>query len=328
MNVCFIVAAHYIGSSQMRGHQIKAALAQQGITSSVLDWNDVSSCSDIDLMKFDTFVFVKFPAFHILERLRFKFKAKYLLDIIDNYSVHKDLKDGDNRYDLFDAFIAVNTYHYMFIRKETLCIQNKPVWLIPFHHTNFKNLVIDAHKPVRNIGFQGDISNRMPRMFEQELEGFCDNHNVKWLPFYIERGSETSNPVSAFEASAFLHQQLHNMDISIIFPPSISANSSSLREDVWERLLFKPATRLINSFSHGIPTICFPYTGYMEACVSSGYPLFCTQEGELFNLLEGLITNIQLRLEASDRGREIARRYSLEMIASTYVRYLIDADFG
>jgi len=326
MKICFIVYALNVGSAFLRGYQITESLARHNIEAHILDWPDLTiKLSREKSLEYNIFIFVKEWSPELVSMIKKKSNAKIIIDIVDNYQLHDEFSYNKVSYDLVDVFVVPTTYQKMLLTQRFLNYKKKPVWVIPHHHTNFYNLINDVIRPVNCIGFQGTVSNRIPKTLEKKLKFFCKSHKIKWKSFFTRGIKILYNSLSISEINLLVQHQLDNIDIGIIFPPDNSSISNPIEREKFtmELLLFKPATRLLNFLSHGIPTICYPYTSYLEVCVSSGYPLFVSDEDSLFNCLKLLIEDVSLRSNIAKKGLEIANRYSLEQIVLYYRDYLL-----
>jgi len=326
MKICFIVYALNVGSAFLRGYQITESLARHNIKADILNWPDLAiklSCEKS--LEYNIFIFVKEWSQDLAGMIKKKSKGKIIIDIVDNYQLHDEFTCNKVSYDLADLFIVPTTYQKILLTQRFLNYKKKPVWVIPHNHTNFYNLINDVTRPVNCIGFQGTISNRLPKTLEKKLKNFCKSHKIKWRNFFIQEIKLLYNFLPISKINQLIQHQLDSIDIGIIFPPDNSGikNIIKMEKSTMELILFKPATRLVNFLSHGIPTICYPYTSYLEVCVSSGYPLFCSDEDSLFNWLQLLIEDVSLRSNISKKGLEIANKYSLEQIVLYYRDYLL-----
>jgi hypothetical protein len=330
MRVYFIVANRF-GSAQMRGYQIGINLAKKGIETKVLDLQKIDQNFLRTISNHDIIVMVKSPSYHIVETLKSKTNARIVLDIIDEFYVMKEMALLREKYTCFDAYIVTSEYQKIYLR-DIIGI-NKQIWYIPQHHTNFHNQINSFKKNIESIGFQGALSNRLSAELETKLIDFCECNKLKWKTFYTENIPEVNNDLLGYETSKIIHQQLNEIDIGVIFPPSphkavrptfsLSIPEMSKDEYLWYCLLFKPATRLLNFFSHGIPTICYPYVSYLHAAANSGYNLFCSEESELFKLISRSFRDVNLRSVASNQGVNIANMYSIDRIVRIYYDHFV-----
>jgi hypothetical protein len=325
LRICFVVSSFSVGSAHLRGVQVSNALVRLGIDSQVHSWLEFEEDAALHLSGFDVYLFVKEWNHDIALKIKNDTNCKVVLDILDNYLLHDRLIRRDSKYELIDALIVSNTHHKIALHCLGFGV-TKPIWVIPHHHTNFHCWANNTAKPVQCIGFQGDITNRLPEELEQDLRDFCNSRGMKWRAFYTHTTQESCAHLSPTEINTVIHEQLRSIDIGIIFPPVLPDGITGVDERVWRYLLFKPATRLINFFSHGIPTICYPYVSFLEACVDSGYSLFCCDKKSLFRLLEQLVIDGTQRQLAAEQGMTIASKYSLDRIIPAYYTHLSSLD--
>lgn len=116
------------------------------------------------------------------------------------------------------------------------------------------------------------------------------------------------------------------VDIALLWPPEYSPVMP---------IVSRPVTRLVHWWSHGTPTIFYPYSAYTETADAQDY-YQCDELG-LFELrharsldvvdkmLNVLLKNPQLRECLSARGLRIAKDYSPERVASHFVKALEEA---
>lgn len=320
MEICFGVSNLRVGSALLRGYQVSQALSQHGIVSKTIDWGELAAETLPIPRDCDIVMLVKEWHPGLAMKIKQQTRAKLILDVCDNYHLHRMICHKNEHFELVDAFVVTGTYHQIALSRFFLD-EKKPIWVIPHHHTNFRNIVNDVTKPVKSIGFQGDTLNRLPRSFEEELQGFCSLHGLEWLTFYTQKARKQCATLPFEEINDVIHHQLNLIDVGIIFPPKRAPQKPAMSVDdpLFELLLFKPATRLLNFFSHGIPAVSYPYVSNLEVCVQSGYDLFCSDKECLFSILESLIKDQSLRQSAFTKGQRIATHYSLDSLILKYI---------
>ena len=322
MKVCFVVKDLRVGSALLRGYQVSQALSQLGVLSRTIDWDGLTTEVLSDLDDWDIVLFVKEWSPDLAAKIKQQTSARLILDVYDNYNLHKTIDREGDHCELVDAFIVTGVYHQIALKRWFLG-EDRPIGIIPHHHTNFASVVNDITKPIKTVGFQGDFSNHLSRALERKLQHFCDSHNLEWLTFYGQKTAKQCVDLPFMEVNNIIHHQLSLIDVGIIFPPKRVPGKPppSVHDPLFELLLYKPATRLLNFLSHGVPTICYPYISHLEVCVQSGYELFCNDEQCLFDLLERLVRDQGLRQSVFEQGQVIASRYSLDLIAPMYVAF-------
>eukprot|EP01138_Halocafeteria_seosinensis_P005791 gb/GECG01005920.1/.p1 GENE.gb/GECG01005920.1/~~gb/GECG01005920.1/.p1 ORF type:complete len:486 (+),score=31.81 gb/GECG01005920.1/:1-1458(+) len=150
---------------------------------------------------------------------------------------------------------------------------------------------------------------------------------------------ESGMPVSGFqrllgrilssEEFREMQQPFHNstliedVDIALLWPPDGSTSVT---------FAARPVTRLVHWWSHGVPTIFFPYSAYTETAETYNY-YGCDEMGlfglrylshiaELGKWLDLLKNNDGLRQCLSTRGRKIAKHFTPSAIAAKFVSVL------
>lgn len=120
------------------------------------------------------------------------------------------------------------------------------------------------------------------------------------------------------------HSILKEIDIGLLWPPQSKSSP--------ELLALRPVTRLVHWWSHGIPTIFFPYMAYTET--AEAYEYYKCDELRLLHLryassmevvekLLGILRHSPaLRECLSAAGLRIAKDFSPKMIASRFVTVL------
>lgn len=300
------------------------AFASHGVESDVRTWEELA-VGRVHLGKHgcDLFIFVKEWSLELARELRASGTARIAVDLLDNFALNATFDPDSQDYREVDVFVVASGFHRTVLASRFAPTQCKPIWVVPHHHSNLFGQVNNITRPVRCVGFQGDITNRLPRALEARLRAFCDNRGLDWVAFYTHETKALHPYMSPSEINAMVHHQLTTIDIGVIFPPEPSPSkenkSTPTLKYAHENVLLKPATRLLNFLSHGIPTVCFPYASYLEVCTRSGYALFCSDEDSLFARLDELASNESLRTITSEQGLAIAAEYSLARIAEHYL---------
>lgn len=177
---------------------------------------------------------------------------------------------------------------------------------VHFVHTEVKDYVCDSVKPAYSSFESG--------MKRKDL---------------ISKWGKIMSPEDLWETQEPFHRNstLDDIDLALVWPPRGDYDMLHLAA--------RPVTRLVHWWSHGVPTIYFPYMSYTETADAYGYyncdelgllPLrYATSMKVVDTLISVLLKNPSLRDCLSARGRQIAELFSPKIIASRFVRVLEEA---
>jgi len=218
-------------------------------------------------------------------------RAKIAYDMIDNWN-------WNNLNSNFDYVIASNESHAQHIKK----FYNGKIIIIPHLHTNVarRRKSIPSIKTIGYIGMvkQFDISN--------EMLNFCIKRNFTW---FQAGGSKI----------ATVENETMKLDLGVIY---ISQAMEKLGLKYEYIRNFKPATKLTNLFSYGIPCLFNPTVSFMEVVASDPGLNFLVvrNKNEIFSKIDKLYNNFNKFKELSDRCYSIANNYHLDNADKYYSR--------
>jgi hypothetical protein len=120
--------------------------------------------------------------------------------------------------------------------------------------------------------------------------------------------SDPQRPHGTRDWQDVYHTAVDDVDIAIIWP----------QDDGHLETYFKPVTRLVYWWSHGVPVIFYPTQTYSEAALAAGYPLAATTVQQVEWWMERLVASAALRKEVAALGLRAAAAYSMEGTAARY----------
>jgi glycosyltransferase involved in cell wall biosynthesis len=236
---------------------------------------------------FDAIVYVKtFPDRAVLERIRRK-GVKQVFDPVDEYRWWKIWA----RRSFVDAFIGANLTHAIWLEKRF----GAPAVELPHHHCNFEELRIPPRRSPPTLGYIADAKRwRANRRIARRL------------------GLPLVTSLNQSQGRQGLAELYLAVDIGFEF-----RKASTDRR-------FKPATKVVNFMSYGIPSVLGFETGYTEVALHGEHCLYAHSPREMVLLLERLARDADLRVRMGEAGFEAARRYHIREIAGRYRAFLSD----
>lgn len=182
--------------------------------------------------------------------------------------------------------------------------------VIRHHHTNHRKIVQPRTGQMKVIGFTGSRKNSGGNInkFLEEIELWGKDKNIKIVRIVSTRMEGRRVKADVYDQSKYHTGEIDAVDVALIWPKDYS-NSE---------IYFKPITRLIHWLSHGIPTIVFPTQSYIEIAQEFGYPLLANTTSDVIKWLEVLLHDRTLRIQVSQKGLELAQKYSLKTRALRY----------
>jgi hypothetical protein len=352
IDIVFIVFDNW-GSAKLRGQLMNEALVTLNVSFARSSLVDVQTLLEgrIDKANVDIWVFVKHCRPHVADACK-KHSPKSLifLDILDNYK-DEELPATGPLVDLIEGSTITGADYVLTQSKIVQGQQPTQIW---YHqHTNAGPWEVkqaaDVTRDVKVIGFlcggTGTMADEKTlaavgkmackhsavlRVYNQELD---DNNNIDFritdwgcegkqvgVP-HIDSGSGTGSsgaktsrgsPSAASglaplaQAQMKFHQGISDVDIAFLWPP-----------DDLVTTLYRPPTRLLYWWSHGVPTVFFPYKSYVEVSEASGYSVDSVNMSSaslpgIEAILATLATNTSVRQSLHKLGLEAARWYSTE----------------
>ena len=188
-----------------------------------------------------------------------------------------------------DFYIVNNTYQKEELAKHT----DSTVFIIPHHTVNFENIRSSTGAKAKRFGYVG-----LPSQIDsvKEIEGICNSLGAEFNIY---------NPKTREECVSCLSE----IDVGIVY---LDKNNQWYKEIINQ----KPATKLLNFQSFGIPTICTRYNSFKE--FGAGANIFINDFNQLKNAIKMIIEDEDTRKEISDRGYENAQNYSIDKIGEYY----------
>lgn len=288
MRFVFIGHNYETASMYMRGISIAKALQRQGIEAHYVINEKIKSVL-IDKETICVFIKVVWPD---TLKLAKDAGAKCVYDIIDNWT-------WSNLRHNWDFVIASNKEHHKFITE-----QNISSIVIPHLHTNF-NKTRKAISTIKTVGYIG-----LDKQFviTKEMKGFCSKSGLKW---HQGGGGDYKT----------VEKETLQLDLGLTFVmPAIS--KSGLNYD--NIMKFKPATKLTNYFSYGIPALFNPTTAFTE--LISADPelqyLVVFKIEDIFNKINELRKNTTKFNDISNRCYALADKYHMNNAKEYYSRLI------
>jgi hypothetical protein len=148
-------------------------------------------------------------------------------------------------------------------------VTDKPVYVIPHHNCNFlkkHNMLKGRPKRLGYIGLPEQT------IHEDSMISLCKKLDISF----------TSQDVTSHDQ---LDEAFSKIDIGVVYFDRIE----SKKEYQDKILLYKPATKLSNFQSYGIPTVCLPYESFKQFGGSKN--IFVNNFEELETAIEMLVNN-------------------------------------
>ncbi len=185
-----------------------------------------------------------------------------------------------------DAFLAANHTHAVVLRRR----YGLPATRIPHHHCNMDEVTIAPDRTPATLGY---IGGRDYWPLNRRL--------VRRLDYPVFSSVETPRPM----VEGYL-------GVDVGFAYRVDANAVS----------YKPATKLVNFMSFGIPSVLNPETGYLEVARHGEACLYAQSKKEFAVLLDELAGDLPLRRRLGEAGVEAARPYHIRSVAEQYRSFL------
>ena len=201
----------------------------------------------------------------------------------------KNVDFGSYIDEAIDFYIVNNSYQKDELSKHT----NSRIFIIPHHTVNFENLRTCHGKSAKRFAYVG-----LPSQIDnvEEIEEFCKSLGAEFKIY---------DPKSREDCVSFLK----DIDVGIIYLD---------KENKWynEIIAQKPATKLVNFQSFGIPTICTKYNSFKE--FGGGANIFVNDFEQLKKSIKMVIEDENLRTEISERAYLNAQKYSIDNVSNYY----------
>lgn len=206
-----------------------------------------------------------------------------------------------------DGFIVQSKYQEVFFREINF---TKSVAI--YHpHTNLDFLQNTVDRPPSVVGYTGHWRNLGASNKEvfDAVQSWGESRGVVFKSIdytsYKGRGSGRGD----IYKQRIYHVAVEGVDIAIVWPSAI----------IDREVFFKPVTRLVYWWSHGIPTIFYPTQSYAEISLALGYPLAARTTEEVLQWMEKLVESSEFRKTVSKIGIEGAKLFGMEGSAGQYL---------
>jgi hypothetical protein len=278
------------GSQHMRGYAIVDALKRQGVETHVVTHEDLRN-APID--KHSICIIVKAITPDIVSHAK-KRNATVVYDMIDNWNwkvlnMPQTVKGMPLSFG-FDVVIANNKAHAAHISK----YYNGRITIIPHLHTNIhrKRKSIDVINTIGYIGLDKQFA------LTKEMTQYCNNNKLQW---YQANGGDYQT----------VEQETLKLDVGLIYATNAMQSEGLNYEYVMK---FKPATKLINYFSYGIPALFNPTIAFIEAIESDPKLkyLIVNTPIDIYNKINELRENNTLYKDLSNRCFSLSEIYHLD----------------
>lgn len=289
MNYVFIIQTTQLGSAVMRGVAVTRALQLAGVDAQCITNNKLHKAR----IGPDTVAFiVKQPHPETIKHLRAK-KATVVFDPVDT-DVWSHLGLG------YDIVLANHARH----AKHISTVFKGPVVIVPHLHTNTERCRKDVQE-VKTLGYVG-----LPHQFSitEDMERYCGERGFLWRQ-------------SRSEDTQTVHEMTMAIDLGVIYlDKSLERQGFSFHHAI----KYKPATKLINMLSFGIPCLFTPTVAFME--VVSLDPtlrfLVVNSVDQLYEKIDTLISDKALYRDMAIRGAAVSERFHMDRAKELYVDQL------
>ena len=231
MRFVFIGHNYETASMHMRGVSITNALNKQGIEA---HYTINEKIKTVKVDKSTVCVFIKVVWPDTLARVKAA-GARLVYDIIDNWT-------WSNLNHPFDYVIASNEAHKAHI--ESLVGKKKRVVIIPHLHTNPTR----KRKTINNLNTVGYIGMDKQFAMTNEAIDYCKKAGLKWF-------QAAGGDAKCVERDTMM------LDLGLVYAAP-EMGQYGLKYDYVVK--YKPATKLTNLFSYGIPALFNPTTAFLE----------------------------------------------------------------
>lgn len=304
--VTFVVLSDAIGSTVMRGVIMSRYLS---VRSAVVAAIDLPSHVDHALaMRGNTrhiCVIVKYP--FNFERTAYECRTRLGATLMwDTLDLPSQLDEVVAHASVVDAWLVANTY----VRDAFLRRGARAVHILPHHHTNFKHVHNECRRdePIRVAAFIGSPDNAL----REEQLAFLTS--ALWTQQAIRFRVITSRDPSKNASQDRYHEHLDDVDVAVIWPN---------RHDEFT-LKYRPVTRLVHWWSHGVPVVYYPTPSYREAATPAIASLCAARTLDaLLARIRHLSTTPALRCRLAADVLRRSEAYNASAIAARYASLLL-----
>lgn len=236
------------------------------------------------------------------------FKVGYdLLDQMVGDAVHRGVEVKDlsaYAHKACDFFIVNNTAIKQDLEPHA---GGRLIRVVPHHTPNHDQHINQLKGKVERVGYVG-----LPEQLSHrgDIERLCADHGAAFV---------SSHPNTREECDALLR----TIDMGLVFAES----DGNMRPHVVELMKrYKPNTKLSNFQSYGSPTICTPYSSYVE--FSAFACRFVDTKDAMLTMLEELLTQPYARVELSNAAILNGRRFHIDEVLKLYKDIVRDLEVG
>lgn len=293
MRYVFILHNFTTPSQVMRGINIAAELNRCGIEARCVTQGDLKS---VKVDRKTVCVMVKVFDKAVVNYVR-KHKGIMVYDQVDKFDNWDNLKTN------FDYIIACNESH---VNKIKSINSKSKIVLIPHLHAVKKPRKIITK--IDTIGYVGQI---IQFCMENEIEKYCMHNKLKW---YVSEG----NMPKTYESETL------NVDLGVIYvDDTVHKNSTKHVLNHKNIMKYKPATKITNYFSYGIPCLFVPYDSFLEVIKPKpdlNY-LVVNSKKEVLEKIDELRSNSKLLASLCDDCYELGQQYNISKVKSYYTLF-------
>lgn len=288
MKYIFILYDYGTASMNMRGIAVSESLRKAGIDARCVT-ND--QLNDVKFDKDTIATIIKVPQESTINHLR-RHNAKIVFDIIDKFNWESLLKLD------FDCVIAANQVHQNKISNYF----KKQIVIIPHLHTNAAR----KQKTISTINTVGYIGQSIQFPISSDMQKYCHKRGIKWF----QAGGDKAKTVE---------EETLNLDLGVVYIDKSIERHGLDYESVAN---YKPATKLTNMFSYGIPALFSPTASFMEAIAPDPVLQFLVVNSvdEIYKKVDQLRADNDLYHDLSKRCLIIAENYHIDHASKYYGR--------
>lgn len=287
MKFVFIGHNYETGSQHMRGVAMAKALQSQGIDAK---YTINEKIRNVVIDKDTVCVFIKVVWPETLKLAR-KNGARLVYDVIDSW-VWSNVKHN------WDYVIASNKEHKQYL--STLC--DSKIVIIPHLHANKR-----YQKPISKLETIGYIGLDKQFSITAEMQKFCKKADLNW---YQSGGGDPKT----------VEKETLNLDLGLIYA---TPEMGKLGLNYENTIKFKPATKLTNLFSYGIPTLFNPTTSFDEVVAQDNelQYLRINSIDEMCRKIIELKKHPEKLVNLSNRCYALSEKYDQSQAKEYYLRF-------
>lgn len=273
----------------MRGLAITKALKKAGFDAQYIN-ND--QLNDVQIDDDTIGIIVKIPYLDTIKHLR-NCNAEIVFDPIDNW------KWGNLQFG-YDIILANNKVH----ARQLARFFNGKIVIIPHLHTNI-NRLRKKTSIIKMIGYIGS-----PKQFgmTEEMKTYCAENDLEWF--------QTSS-----DNTEIVNEVTQKLDIGVIYLDKSMERFGLNYNNV---VTYKPATKLINVLSFGIPCLFTPTVAFMEVVDMDKALDFLVvrSKKEVYEKINALKDDASLYQNLADRCAAVSEYFHTDNAVEYYINRL------